>query len=169
MIIKRIPAGTRIYLTKDKSNYFYLQPGKIYVNDNLYVVYDVKIDGKIVIPRGTRVTGRWITQSVPEPAAQLQLEKIYLSGAGQNISADSEVLTTVRNFKKRHNINNKPFLYKQKHWNSINSVNSTNIINHAVYKNSCNPTNIGTSYLEINSNEIPVILTEDLIPMPCFD
>ncbi|UFX99803.1 hypothetical protein QKC54_gp0684 [Megavirus baoshan] len=163
MIIKKIPAGTRIYLTKDKTNNFYIQTGTTLLNDNLYVAYDVKIDGKIVIPKSTRVTGNWITQTVPEPAAQLQLDKIYLSGSGQNISADSDIITSVRHFKNARN----SFMYKHKYRPSVSAYNN---ITHTIYKDSTSPEYInGSTYLEVNSKEISVILTQDFIPMPCFD
>ena len=89
MVIK-LSAGTRIYLTKKKHHTLYIQPDKTLVNDNLYVAYDVRVNGETVIPKGTRVVGDWVTESIPSIAAQLQIKKIYLQGSGQDINADSE-------------------------------------------------------------------------------
>ncbi|AEX61909.1 hypothetical protein CE11_00771 [Megavirus courdo11] len=58
-------------------------------------------------------------------------------------------------------------MYKHKYRPSVSAYNN---ITHTIYKDSTSPEYInGSTYLEVNSKEISVILTQDFIPMPCFD
>lgn len=187
MVIKKIPAGTRIYLTKKNHFTLYIQPNKTLVNDNLYVAYDVKVDGIVVIPRGTRVIGDWVTESSPEFAAQLQLSRIYLRGVprdaqlfsegqtsdcntsyseGQAIMADSDVINAISEYNNR-DVNYATHLYKQ------NQYKATSNITRRIAKFQCHvktlfDNNLNSVYLEIMTKEIPVTLLEDFIPYPCL-
>lgn len=167
MVIKKIPAGTRMYLTKKMPYELYIQPDKTLVNDNLYVAYDVKIDGEIVIPKGTRVVGDWVTESNPSIAAQLQLTKIYLHGSGQQFLADSDVIEAMSCYNNKE-INNACYFYIQNRFRSrsnltrrIAKVECKAKILHDDKYNIC--------YLEIFTKEIPVTVTTDFIPFPCLD
>jgi hypothetical protein len=165
-MIKKIPAGTRIYLTKKYNPVLYIQPDKTLVNDNLYVAYDVKINGQVVIPKGTRVLGDWVTESSPTIAAQLQLTKIYLHGSGQDISADSDVIEAISEYNDRE-VNNTGYLYK------INQYHATSNITRRIVKFQCRiktllDDNRNTIYLELYTKEIPVILTSDFVALPCL-
>lgn len=164
MVIKKIPAGTRIYLTKRQSHTLYIQPDKILTNDNLYVAYDVRIGGVTIIPKGTRVVGDWITESIPAIAAQLQLTRIFLQGSGQEISADSDVIEAVADYNINE-VNNANFLYK------INQYKSTSNIVRRIANVHCQiktlpDNNRNLLYLEIFTGEIPVVLTQDFITFP---
>lgn len=166
MVIKKIPAGTRIYLTKKYNPVLCIQPDKTLVNDNLYVAYDVRIDGQTVIPMGTRVIGDWVTESSPSIAAQLQLTKIYLYGSGQQITADSDVIEAITEYNNCE-VNNAGYLYK------LNQYRATSNITRRIAKFHCKiktllDDNRNTIYLEIYTKEIPVMLTTDFVPIPCL-
>ncbi|AKI80323.1 hypothetical protein QJ850_gp376 [Acanthamoeba polyphaga mimivirus] len=160
----RIPAGTRLYLTKKKYNKFYIQPDKTLVNDNLFVAYDVKIGGVIAIPQGTRVLGNWVAESSPSIAVQLQLTKIFLYGSGQNISADSDLVETLVDYNSDE-IDCAPYLYKIHHFKSPAGI-YRRIVNTKCRSKILTDNNRNSIYLEVNTKEISVVLNEDIIPMP---
>lgn len=83
-------AGTRIYLTRAPYLTINIKPGTIVLEDILFVLYDVKIDDCVVIPRGTMVIGDWVTEAYPIPSAQLQLTKMFLCEEFK-ICADSDI------------------------------------------------------------------------------
>lgn len=161
MIIKKIPAGYEIYVTKHNASYIYIQPGKKILSDSLYVIYDVKIDGYTIIPKGTRIEVNWVSEIHPEVAVQIQLTKIFLQGSGQNIIGQSDVM--------KHTIE----------LDSIELENSPYIIeydckfksNNSLMKFNCNKKRLlinrkNSTYLTINAKEIKIILIEDYIPFP---
>jgi hypothetical protein len=163
MVIK-IPAGTRIYLTKKKNHTLYIQPDKTLVNDNLYVAYDVRIGTLTIIPKGTRVMGDWVTESRPSIAAQLQIKKIFLQGSGQDIMADSDVIEAISEYNNKE-VDNAGFLYK------INEYRSPSNIIRRIASFHCRVRTLmdnkrNSIYLEIFTKEIPVTLTMDFIPYP---
>jgi len=156
-----IPKGTRIYLTKKiPGNELSLKLDTNLLNDNLYVLYDVKIGPQIVIPKGTRVVGDWITQTTPDIAAQLQLSQIYINGNSQPICADSNIIRSLT-------------VYNGADINYANTVktdlvyrSTANIIRRIVnvqckIKVLSDTNNNIVSYLSINTTEIPVELLED--------
>lgn len=164
MVIKKIPAGTRIYLTKKNSFPLYIRPGKTLINDSLYVMYDVRIEGQLIIPKGTRVLGDWVTESSPCIAAQLQVKRIYLDCEGQDISADSDVIESTTCYNCRE-VNGTCHLYKQNQYRA-----ESNIVRR-IAKIPCQPKvlfddNRDTIYLEIFTKEIPVTITLDFIAFP---
>lgn len=166
MVIKKLDSGTRIYLTKRRPHELYIQPDKTLENDSLYVAYDVRTDGQTVIPRGTRVTGNWVTESNPAIAAQLQVTRIYLQGSGQEIKADSDVIEATSDYNNRE-VENASHLYK------FNQYRSTaNIVRRAVKVNCrlkvLKDNRVDSLYLAILTKEIPVTLTTDFIPFPCL-
>jgi len=166
MVIKKIPAGTRIYLTKPYNHTLYIQPDKTLVNDNLYVAYDVRVDGQTVIPKGTRVQGDWVTESNPTIAAQLQLTRIYLQGAGQQITADSDVIEAVSEYNNNE-INNASYLYKTLQYRATSNI-TRRIVNFYCKVKTLLDDHRDTLYLEIYTKEIPVTLTSEFIPFPCL-
>lgn len=166
MVIKKLSAGTRIYLTKKKPQELYIQPDKTLVNDNLYVAYDVRVDGITVIPRGTRVVGNWVTESCPSIAAQLQLKKIFLHGDGQDIAADSDVIEAT-DFYNNNEVGNASHIYKVNHYKSTSNI-VRRVANFNCQIKVLNDNNLDTIYLGITTKEIPVTLTSDFIPFPCL-
>lgn len=164
MVINKVPAGTRIYLTKKQPYILYIQPDKVLQNDSLYVAYDVKINGQLVIPRGTRVVGDWITESYPSIGAQLQVTKIYLNGSEQEISADSDVMEVVTDYNN-HEIKNTNFLYKQKQFKSTSNI-IRRIVKVGHHTRTLFDNKRDILYLEINTKEIPVTLTKDFVAFP---
>ena len=161
MTVRKIPAGTRIYLTKKQDHVLVIQPDKTLLNDILHVAYDVRIDGKVIIPKGTRVVGNWITESNPSIAAQLQVTRIYLRGSGQQIFADSDVIDCVSDYNCNE-LNNVSYLYKKAHYRSNSGITRR------VAKINCRiktllDNNRKTIYLEIETREIPVTVTADFL------
>lgn len=164
MIINKIPVGTKIYLKKNNSQTLYILPGKTIVNDSLYVAYDVKMNDQVVIPKGTRVIGNWVTESVPSIAAQLQVKKIYLQSDGQKFKADSDVITTVTTYNSKE-IDNSCYLYKIKNHKSTTNLNRR-IVKFGFDSKPLLDNNHDRIYLKICTTEIPVTLTKDFIPFP---
>ena len=164
MVIKKLDAGTRIYLTKPKQHPLYIQPDKVIENDNLYVAYDVRQDGQTVIPRGTRVVGNWITESKPILAAQLQLSQIYLQNLGQGIYADSNVIRTTTDYNKNE-VGNACYLSKIAEYQSPANIKRS-IVNANCKIKILSDKNPNSVYLKIDTREIPVTLTADFVAFP---
>ena len=164
MMIKKIPAGTRIFLTKKQKDPLYIRPDTTLQNDNLYVAYDVRVNGVTVIPKGTRVVGDWVTESNPTIAAQLQIKRIFLERSGQDLSADSDVIEAITLYNKEE-INNANNLTRIARYRS-----TANVMRRIVDVNCCITTLFDTKlnsiYLEIFTKEIPVTLLHDFIPYP---
>lgn len=162
MVIKKIPAGTRIYLTKPHNHTLYIQPDKTLINDNLYVAYDVRIDGQTIISKGTRVQGDWVTESVPSIAAQLQLTKIFLQRSGQKICADSDVIEAVTEYRNDE-VDNANHLYKTLQYRTTSNI-TRRIVNYYCKVKTLLDNHRNTIYLEIYTKEIPVTLISDFLP-----
>lgn len=162
MDIKKIPAGTRIYLTKKNKFPLCLQPDKTLVNDNLYVAYDVRIDGQTVIPKGTRVTGDWVAESCPSVGAQFQANCIYLDRNGQPFFADSDVIEATTEYNNNE-VNNAGYLYKQNQYLAKSNI-YRRIVNINCKVKTLLDDNRNSIYLEIMTKEIPVTVTTDFVP-----
>lgn len=169
-----IPPGTRIYLTKrrpctfndgynslnNKSNYsdiFYIQPNTNLLNDSLYVAYDVKINGIIVIPRGSKVIGNWITGPYPIINAQLQLTQIIINGYLLNINANSEIIVGISCYNNCET-NNAANLYRLRDYHSPSNI-VRRVVNTNCRIKALTDVNLNTPYLEIYVKELPVTLT----------
>ena len=160
-----LPIGTRIYLTKKPPYELYLKPDVNILNDSLYLLYDVRISGTTVIPKGTRITGDWITETNPSIAAQLQLNKIYLHGSGQSISGYSAMYETITEYNVNE-VNNSNYLY------GISSYTSTANIPRRIVKIPCDTriladNNLNSVYIDIFTKEIPVTLDTVFDYCPC--
>lgn len=164
MPIKKLPAGTRIYLTKKNQHELYIQPDKVLVNDNLYVAYDVRVNGVTVIPKGTRILGNWITESNPNLAAQLQINTIYLCRSGQEIRGDSDVIEATADFNNEET-DNAPIVTKIAEYRPYQGM-TRRIINATCSAKILRDKYLNTIYLQIDTREIPVTLTEEFIPFP---
>ena len=143
----------------------YIQPNRVLINDSLYVAYDVKVYGDVVIPRGTRVLGNWVTESKPSIAAQLQLTKIFLDAQGEPISADSDVFECLDDYNNDE-VENANYLYQQNKY-----LSTANIVRRIV-KFNCKVKTLSdndrdTLYIEILTKEIPVTLTRDFMSNVC--
>lgn len=154
MPITNLNAGTWIYLKKKSGHEIYIQPGNIVYNDNLYVAYDVKCRGHVVIPKDTRVIGNWITQCDPIEA-QLQVTRMYLHGSGQEFCADSDVIQAT-------DIINDDSCYIRE----VHDYKSPS----GITRKLTNSTSEGdeTLFISIFTKEIPVMLIQDFIPYPCL-
>ena len=161
-----IPAGTRIYLTRFPPYRFNIQPDKTILNDSLYVLYDVRVNGLTIIPRGTRVLGDWVTESDPTIAAQLQITKIFLCGrVGQDICADSDLIGTITEYNAAE-VNDADYLSNQ-----LTYISTSNKIRRII-RRPCKVSvlldyNPDTVYIQIFTKEIPVILIDDFTPCIC--
>jgi hypothetical protein len=159
MLVKKLPVGTRLYLTKPKNKELYIQPNKTLVNDNLVVAYDVRNNGEIIIPKGTRVLGDWVTESYPTVAAQLQLTKIFLDGIMQPIAADSDVIEAITTYNNEE-VNNASYLYKLNQL-KMQSGTTRRITNVQCNVKGLKDNHLDTIYLEILTKEIPVTIVSD--------
>lgn len=166
MFIKKILAGTCIYLTKKNKQKLYIQPEKTIVNDNLYVAYDVRVDGVTVIPKGTRVVGDWVTESTPVIAAQLQINWIYLSGSGQEIQGDSEMICSLTDYDSRE-IGCIPFMSKNRQYHSPSNI-TRRMTTIGLHSKTLLDNRRDMIYLEIDTTEIPIILTKDFLAFQSF-
>ncbi len=164
----KIPAGTRMYLTKKIPHNLYIQPDTTLLGDNLYVAYDVKIDGQIIIPIGIRVQGDWITESNPTVAAQLQVNKIYLSGTGQIVKADSDIYEELTEYNSRE-VENANHLHETLGYRSTANIYRRIIAVHCKIK-VLNDDFLNLLYIEIPTKEIPVTFIADVVicPLSCM-
>jgi len=163
-----VPAGTRIYLTKNEDPTFalYIKPDTTLLNDDMLVAYDVKIGPVTAIYKGTRVRGNWVTESIPIVAAQFQSKTIYLDRHGQEFFADSAPIQTVTvlnpaevggvntvvknaDYKSPSGITRRIVTVRGKTYALPDDLNDF-------------PIGIGT-YLSINTREIPVTVLTDLV------
>jgi hypothetical protein len=163
-----IPAGTRIYLTKRRNPTYslFIRPDTTFFNDNLFVAYDVKIGTTTAIRKGTRVSGHWITESVPVVAAQLQVNKIYFHGTGQDFFADSDPIQTVTVVNPAE-VGNANAFFKDADYRSV--ANITRRIVTVRCRTYPLPDDLNDfdmalgTYLNINLREIPVTVVSDLV------
>lgn len=161
-MIKKLYAGTRIYLKKDKPYPLYIQPDKSLMNDSLYVAYDVKINGETMIPRGTRVLGDWVTETYPEFGAQLQIHWIFLDEYGQSIHADSKIIQDLSDYNNEE-VDNANYLYKHLQYKAPSNI-VRRIVNARSKTRTLMDNKTNSIYFKIQTQEIPVILAEDFIP-----
>jgi hypothetical protein len=155
----KVPIGTRIYLTRPRPHNFYIQPDTILLDEFMFVSYDVRIDGRTVIPRGTIIVGDWITESDPCFAAQFQATKIIFRNFGKRISADSEIIESVSAYNNCE-VYNSRYLYKTLDYISVANIRRRVVDVQCDVK--CLPDHrIDSLYLEICTKEIPLILTRD--------
>lgn len=158
-----IPAGTRIYLTKEPAHLLRIRPDHVLLNDIFCVAYDVRINGCTIIPKGTKVAGDWVTESSPIIAAQLQVCKIFLCGGiGQDFLADS----VPYQFVGLHNaaeVDGASYVYEL--MNYVSSANLTRRIVRTQCRTRILMDNaLDTVYIEVPTKEIPVMLLVDFVP-----
>lgn len=167
MQIIKLDVGTTIYLEKKPNfNTLSIKPDKILNNDSLYVKYDYKINSQIIIPKGTRVIGDWVTESVPEVGAQLQVKQIFLCDGGQEFLADSDFITSCT-FYNNKQTKNASHLYNQYNYKSVANINRR-IVNIHSKPITLPDSKLNTIYIEIPVDEIPVHLIKDFVPYPCL-
>lgn len=164
-MVEKIPAGTRIYLTKFDKQVLYIKPDCNIIGDNMYVAYDVRINGQTIIPKGTRVVGDWITETTPCYAAQFQVLEIYISAKAQPFDADSEVFEKVVAYNSNE-VNSSAFFYKKPDYKSQANVNRRVAQINSKSKILSN-NKLDTLYIEINTKEIPATIMQDFIAVPC--
>ncbi len=163
-----VPAGTRVYLTKNEDPTFalYIKPDITFANDNLFVAHDVKIGTITAIPKGTRVSGDWITESTPVLAAQLQTHTIFFTRKGIEFKADSDPIQTVTVLNPEE-VGDANVVVKQADYRSVANITRRIVTVRCQtfpLPDDISPADIpiGT-YLNINTQEIPVTLIADLI------
>lgn len=164
-MIDKIPAGTRIYLAKKNRCYMSIKPDMVITDVTLYVIYDVRINGQTVIPRGTRVSGDWVSESLPTIAAQLQINKIHFPTGTMDFFADSDVYESVTFYKNSEigentynlsGIGNKP----------ITTNTFRRIVDIDCKIGILQDANPSTIYIEIPTSEIAVDLIQDFTGIP---
>ena len=156
-----IPAGTKIYLTREPPYELYIKPDTTLANDTLYVAYDVKIDGAIVIPRGTRVIGDWITETTPTIASQLQLTKICLNGGSHTITADSEIFEVLSEYNSAE-VNGTNVFTQTLSYQSVANIRRR-IVKFPCQIKVLLDEQLNTQYIQIFAKEITVSVLADLV------
>jgi len=86
-----LPEGTALYVSRCTPYPIYLLPETVYPQDVLYLAYDLRHQGEVVLPRGTQMTGTWIAEQAPELSAQLQIISLSLRDREYPCFADSDV------------------------------------------------------------------------------
>ncbi len=156
-----VPAETKIYLTREPPYELFIKPDTTLANDTLYVAYDVKLNGLLVIPRGTRVIGNWITETSPVIAAQLQLSKLCLNGNSYTITADSDVFEALSAYNSAEVKGSNVFTQTLSYQSVAN-------IQRRIVKFPCQikvllDEQLNTEYIQIYAKEISVTLQADLV------
>lgn len=158
MGIKSVQAGSQIYVRRNNAEALYIQPGKEIIDDNLYVLYDVKVNGIIIIPRGTRIVGDWITT---KNGIIFSAKKIFIEGIYQDLEAESYIYDNVVNFDSAE-VRNAPYLELQKIYKSLANISRRFVVSRC--KNKILFDNFAqTPYIEIPNKEISIIILEDFI------
>jgi len=160
-----------MYLTRTHPNFGYTDIGDIlalrvdknFLGDILYVLYDVKVGARVVIPKGTAVLGDWITESYPCVAAQLQVTDIFFDGIRFPVAADSEIYRNLTLYG-RHDVHN------ANHVDGLITYRSTANICRRIVNVRCRTKVLFDDerrdqllYLRIDTNEIPVTFLDDFV------
>jgi hypothetical protein len=173
-----LPTGTIIYLTKKphqglidlthlrgkQSPYeFLIRPGRSFHDTTLYVAYDVKVGPHVVIPRGSRVTGEWVTEltTFTTSLAQLQVRSVIIDGDESPLFAHSDPATyTAIDIYNGDEVNFASHLYKVRNYKSV-----ANMTRRLVKVNCTDKVllddDLDTVYLRIPTREIQVRLSHD--------
>jgi hypothetical protein len=162
MEISKISADTRLYLTRRPAVKMYIRPDKNIPDNNLYLLYDLRVNGVLVIPNGTRFSGTWITENDPEIAAQLQLDTIYLTAEGQDFIGDSDIFNTITAYTSTE-IGDADVIFQK-----MQKKTASNLVRrHVNYDNKniiLTDNNCDAIFIEIPSAEIPITVTQDFAP-----
>src|SRR5579872_2498836 len=152
-----VPAGTKIYLSREPPHEIFLKPDTTLVNDMLYVLYDIRLsDGTPIIPRGTRVTGDWVTESTPTISAQLQLTKLCLNGNSYTVSADSDVFESLTQYNNTE-VNNSNVVQQVLFYQSTANV-MRRIVKFPCMIRVLLDERLNTEYIQIFAKEVSVTL-----------
>lgn len=155
-----IVSGSRIFVTSENNYYLEMKPNNTLCDYAIYLKYDYKIDGRTILPKGTRLDGYWISESVPEPSIQFQASKLYLYDECYDIEADSEVYDKIVMFDNRE-VENAIFFYKTGTYrSSSNLIRTESIID--CKKKLLYTQNQNSLYLEVPLSEVSLILKCDL-------
>lgn len=157
-----IPCGTKMYLKKKNPKTLYLRPCQTIENDSLFVAYDVRINGETIIPKETRVLGDWVTEN---NEAQFQAKRIYLTGTGQILSADSDIFQGF-SFYNCEELGNPSYFYKIMDFHSSSNINRR-IVNSRCQTFPLLDDRLNMQYIEINTNEIPINFTTNFVISLC--
>lgn len=163
-----IPAGTRIYLTKNKGpNYsLYIKPGTILREDNMYIAHDVKVGPITAIYKGTRVSGDWVTETTPSLVAQFQINKIYFNSIGQDFFADSDPISTTTIINPIE-IDNATTVFKYADYHSVANITRRIVTvrckTYSLLDSVNNNCTVLETYLNINTNELPATVISDVV------
>lgn len=161
MNIGTIPARKMIFLKKKSADVLCIKPGKTLVNDNLYIAYDVKINGIIAIPKGTRVQGDWVTEHTPNIAAQFQLTRIFLDRNGTEISGDSDIIDSISEYNAG-DVRDADFFYKKQSITTVAGI-SRRVVELGYNVITLDDSQLDTIYIEIKTEEITVTLSSDFV------
>lgn len=165
-MIPKLDIGTAIYLTKfstNKSCNLYIKPGINILADYFKVSYDVRTNGKLVIPKDTIVVGNWISD---DNGVQLQIESIYLETTGQKFYADSDVVEHIKIYDdpQQPHVSHLPYLYIDSDDDKTKRIKNTLVYKpHKTYDVHQSQY---TKWLVVDLQEIIVYLRQDFIPYP---
>lgn len=160
MNIGTIAAGKIIYLKKKNDDVLCIKPGKTLVNDSMYVAYDVKVGGVVIIPKGTRVLGDWVTEHTPHVAAQFQLTKIFLNRIEIDVIGDSDIVGTSAPYDSI-DVRDADYFYRKSVIISSGGIRRRIIeLGHTTL--TLEDGQLDTVYVEINTEEVAVVLRNNL-------
>lgn len=158
-----IPAQTILYVYNIPNYELCIKPGSI-ITDTVYLLYDFKIDGVVVLPKNTKMTGSWITESVTNKA-QLQIDKIYFNNncnvTSYDFVADSNTYSGTVLFNDVE-VNNAISIRKK-----IDYYPST-YVHRRIVKINCGDVilldnDLNSTYINIFTGEIMITLLDDFV------
>ena len=117
--------------------------------DILYVLYDVLVEGIVIIPRGSKVYGTWISDNDPRIAAQFQADKIEIMGSMYDIQMDTDVYDQYSYFNNRE-VNDSDIIQTRKYPGTNRRFAIFGNVKKSLLDN-CKD----TLYIKIDTKEIP--------------
>lgn len=88
-----LPNSTTIFLTRKPNGTLLIKPDTTFQGDMLSVAYDVKYNGRIVIPKGSRANVTWTSQTI-DPVnnlygISLDVNSVFVNGKEYPMNANS--------------------------------------------------------------------------------
>lgn len=154
-----LPSGTTIYLSDNFIGELNLIPNATLESQTYYISYDVRYEGITIFPKGTPVTGIWISSNDPVPQMQFQTQTIRINNIDHPINAYSNIYYSIK-MANNIEVDNNEYFYTFGEYRTpsgitkrIASINCEKIV--------LNDRNLNTEYIVASNKEIPVILQYD--------
>ena len=104
-----LPLETVLYLTRRPADSIALREGNILEEDSMYTLFDLRQDGRLVVPRGTRCSGHWKAE---EGEMWLEIDTIHLPRKRIALSAISAVSSEIQYYDSAQ-VKAAPFLLQK--------------------------------------------------------